>query len=278
MKKSTFFKMPLGAIFVIFLVFSIFGCSGSRPGMGLDDGETLSPESGEFGELTPIDSRDSSDLQSDEDEVLRLLGISRDEKKAPAPSPKVQPPQPTSNTAGVGVLKSELDNRETEISSLRSDLKTKQDRIDELESKLKKQSGLSMVPGLTPMTPTEKSTYKERYQAALQMYNERRYREAITAFESLLATDMSSSLADNAQYWIGECYYGLGNFNQAIVEFEKVFSFSQKDKYDDTLLKIGLCYMRLGENAKAKIEFERLISDFPNSEYVTKAEAYMRKL
>ncbi len=36
--------------------------------------------------------------------------------------------------------------------------------------------------------------------------------------------------------------------------------------------------MKLGENSKAKTEFERLISDFPGSEYVSKAEAYMSKL
>lgn len=279
MKMITLFKVPFWAFFTVAVALFAFGCSGSRPGVGLDDSETLSPESGEFGELAPGNTSDSSNLQADEDEVLRLLGISRDEKKVSVPARQIQPTESETATGSqVGSMQNQVEDRNTEINTLRTDLKSKQDRIDELESKLKKQTGLTMVPGLTPGSSSEKSTYKERYQGALQMYNDRKYREAITVFESLLSTDMSSNLADNAQYWIGECYYGLGNFNQAVVEFEKVFSFSQKDKFDDALLKIGLCYMKLGENVKAKAEFERLISDFPSSEYVSKAESYMSKL
>ena len=47
---------------------------------------------------------------------------------------------------------------------------------------------------------------------------------------------------------------------------------------DDAQLKLGLCYWKLGDTERARQEFERLISDYPNSEYVGKAQQYLSKL
>ena len=69
-----------------------------------------------------------------------------------------------------------------------------------------------------------------------------------------------------------------GKFNQAIVEFTKVFSYSKANKNDDAQLKLGICYLKLGDKQKAKEEFERLLSDYPKSEYVQKVEYYLSQL
>ena len=126
--------------------------------------------------------------------------------------------------------------------------------------------------------PGIKGNYKEDYQMALEEYYNRNYKQAIQMFEELLARDSSNSLADNCRYWIGECYYGLGNYNQAIIEFTKVFSFTKSNKMDDAQLKLGLCYWRLGDRDRAVQEFERLVNEYPDSEYVEKAREFLSKL
>ncbi len=109
-------------------------------------------------------------------------------------------------------------------------------------------------------------------------YYNRNYKLAIQLFEELLTRNPATSLSDNCRYWIGECYYALGNYNQAIIEFTKVFSYNKSNKMDDAQLKLGLCYWKLGDRERARQEFERLISDYPNSEYVEKAQQFLSKL
>ena len=97
-------------------------------------------------------------------------------------------------------------------------------------------------------------------------------------FESLLSQNRNNSLSDNAQYWIGESYYGLGEYQKAITAFEKVFTFSNSNKDDAAQLKLGLCYMKLNDNVKAREELEKLISDYPTSESVGLARRLLNQI
>lgn len=123
-----------------------------------------------------------------------------------------------------------------------------------------------------------KSGYESLYDEARRAYNARDFRKAVQQFNDLLAQDMNHSLSDNCQYWIGESYYGMGSYQQAIVAFEKVFTFPKSNKFADSQLKLGLCYMRLNNNSQAREEFEKLVQDYPASSYVTIARQYLDKI
>mgnify|MGYP001430492795 FL=1 len=84
--------------------------------------------------------------------------------------------------------------------------------------------------------------------------------------------DPAGDLADNAQYWLGECEYARRDFQAALAAFQKVFLFAKTEKEDDAQLKLGLCYLQLGDRDSAMIEFKRLVVDYPESEYVVRAE------
>ena len=127
-------------------------------------------------------------------------------------------------------------------------------------------------------TPPSKSGFEMLYEEARRAYNARDYRTAVQKFNNLLTQNMNHSLSDNCQYWIGESYYGLGNYQQAIVAFEKVFTFPKSNKYADSQLKLGLSYMRLNNTSRASEEFEKLIQDYPTSSYVTIARQYLDKI
>jgi len=252
-------------IFVI-IAFVAFGCAANKQ---VTDTETESTQAGEQMEdyFGASGETESSESLSDEQEVLRLLGISASEK---AESETGVEDAATTNDAGE--IPAEQDNdavlkMEQEIATLRAELDRKDQKIRELETQpeTKKKVKTAYVAG----------DFKEDYNYALAEYNNRNYKDAISIFESLLSRDSNNSLSDNCQYWIGEAYYGLKNFNQAIVEFTKVFSFNNSNKADAAQLKLGLCYVRLGETVKAREEFQRLITDYPDSEFVARARKYL---
>lgn len=119
--------------------------------------------------------------------------------------------------------------------------------------------------------------YDERkaYDVALGDFRERRYEQAAAEFTEILSMVPSSDLADNAQYWVGECRYALGSYRTALGDFERVLGYRRSEKLDDALLKMGLCHLRLGNQEQALAAFTRLISSYPDSEYRGRAEAMM---
>ncbi|OGG51417.1 MAG: hypothetical protein A3F84_26565 [Candidatus Handelsmanbacteria bacterium RIFCSPLOWO2_12_FULL_64_10] len=158
------------------------------------------------------------------------------------------------------------------------------DRIRALEDRL--QASLSPPPTRptrgrsrpAPPPPSAASRVKTLYQAALRDFEARRLESALKAFSEVLAIAPKDDLADNAQYWIGECYCGLGKREQAIKEFQKVFTYSDTEKDDDAQFKIARCYIDLGDDDKAVIELKRLTVDYPESEYIRRAEGLLRDL
>ncbi|HDP69059.1 MAG TPA: tetratricopeptide repeat protein [Candidatus Marinimicrobia bacterium] len=119
--------------------------------------------------------------------------------------------------------------------------------------------------------------YRDRYLQALTSYQNGDHETAIQLFRQLLNEDKYHELADNAQYWIGECFYSMKQYRRAIVEFEKVFAFKNSNKEDDAQFKLGLCYAAMGERNKAIDEFQRLIDYYPQSEYVNNAKQFMKQ-
>lgn len=124
------------------------------------------------------------------------------------------------------------------------------------------------------------STYEIEvsYQTARRDYNDEKYEQAIGEFGEILAMAPQSNLADNAQYWIGECHYALKDYRHALSEFRKVFAYSKTNKADAAQLKIALCYKELEDRTKARAELRKLIRDYPNSEYVPRARSELKEL
>ena len=215
------------------------------------------------------DPSTSPQAADDENEVLRLLGLAPDTadmSNAMASKEAVAvEPQPDMEK-----LQNELNEKDKLIVVLRNDVSDKDLRIQQLQAELDKaQSSSGRAVG---------GDYASRYAYGRELYEQRNYREAINVFSALLMENDKNSLADNAQYWIGECYYGLGNYAQSVAEFEKIFTFPRSDKSDDAQLKLGLCYLRMGDRQQAKNSLEQLLATYPNSEYANKARQYLARL
>ena len=133
-------------------------------------------------------------------------------------------------------------------------------------------------PAMPDPKQAKKSDAFRIYKAALEQYNGKKYSRAIVEFDRLLAAAPFSEWSDNAQYWKGECYWGMGNYRQALTEFTKVFAFSKTEKADDAQLKIARCHLALGERNKALTVFRKLLDEYPESEYLPAARKEMKYL
>ena len=119
--------------------------------------------------------------------------------------------------------------------------------------------------------------YSRRYSEALNsFFNNGLAQNSLGEFEKLISLRSDHSLSDNCQYWIGEVYYKQKLFKESINEFSKVFKFQDSNKLDDAQYKIILCYVNLGDYDLAKQSLDELRINFPNSEYINKANKLIK--
>lgn len=271
-KESGYSKYLYWFIFVALLI-SLVGC-GKRDKVKIDD--KAATDNSEFDALFNDQKKEADKPGDDEGEVLKLLGITPTEKSKPVETVETPPVEPTVepvNSEELKKLEDELNSKNTENRRLLDELDQERQKNYELQTQLDSERNKPK----TSSTPAP-SGFRARYDEALEKYHSRNYRAAIDLFDQLLVNNPGNSLADNCQYWIGECHYALGDYTKAIAAFEKVFSFNNSNKNDDAQLKLGMCYWRLNDVSRAKEEFERLISHYPDSEYTPLARKYINRM
>ena len=224
-------------------------------------------------EKEPGQTQESAQTEDplNEDDVLKLLGVT--EEAAPEATQ-------TSDQQSKTPVEDEIRNLEQQQNALDTrEANIQQDTRDQAEllANMNRPSTTTSTASSSNIV-WNSSRFEDRYQEALQEYRGHQYRESVQKFEALLSIDQKHSLSDNCQYWIGEAYYGMGNYRQAIVAFEKVFSFAKSNKDADSQLKLGLCYMRLNNKEQARSEFQKLIDNYPASEYVSMAQRYISQI
>jgi tol-pal system protein YbgF len=107
---------------------------------------------------------------------------------------------------------------------------------------------------------------KTAYQTAFALLKDGQYDHAIAAFQKFLISFPDSSLADNAQYWLGEAYYVNKSFPDAQASFQRVVDkYPQSRKRPDALLKIGFCQYELKQWDLAKGTLSQVATQFPDA-------------
>ncbi len=153
--------------------------------------------------------------------------------------------------------------------------------------------GASQAPTPEPTKPlTVSEAALAREDAALQGTKvDEEYRDGIRAvkagqcdqaepkFRAFIRKNPKSDLADNAQYWVGECYYRLKNYNKAIVELNDVLSkYPKGDKVPSALWTLAAAFEDSGDKLDARLVLQKLISDHPKSEEAEQGRQKLRSL
>ncbi len=127
-------------------------------------------------------------------------------------------------------------------------------------------------------TPTEVSPL-QAYYTAYSDYVKGNYSLAIAGFRDFYEKNRNSPMADNALYWIGECYYSLGRYEDAIREFDSLINnYPKADNILAAYLKKGYALIELRRYLEAKSVLKELIRKAPLSEEAKLAEQKLKTL
>ncbi len=120
---------------------------------------------------------------------------------------------------------------------------------------------------------------QEVYNLARSDYLKGNFQLAIEGFTIYLEHFPESPLADNALYWIGECYFSQENFEEAIKKFNVlILSYPEGDEIPAAHLKKGICLMETGKDDEALAVFKLLISKFPLEEETRIAQEKIKEI
>lgn len=163
-------------------------------------------------------------------------------------------------------------------------LKARDDELNKLrEALLEVQSAQAraQAPAAPPAgfeaAAAETDTTKRDYEAAFRLLEQKDYQLAISRFREFLKKYPKSRLASNAQYWIGESYFALRHFDQAILEFDEVRRIDpQGDKVPAALLKQGFAFAELGEKVNARLILQEVVEKYPQSPEAAKAKQRLK--
>lgn len=134
-------------------------------------------------------------------------------------------------------------------------------------------------PQAMPVTAVPSTRDPQRlYDSAYSLFHEQRYDQAASRFREFIELFPTSELADNAQFWIGECHYARGDFEKALIAFsETVERYPNGNKVADSLLKAGRCLAGLGDEARARATYEEVRQRFPGTGAAASAADLLRE-
>ena len=119
----------------------------------------------------------------------------------------------------------------------------------------------------------------ELYDTAYGDYTKGRYALAIQGFQEYLDAYPTTTLADNAQYWIGESHYAQRKFKEAIDDFDKLLkTWPKSGKAAAALLKKGYALSEMGQKPEAVVSLQYVVNEYPASEEARLARVKLKSL
>jgi tol-pal system protein YbgF len=118
--------------------------------------------------------------------------------------------------------------------------------------------------GATPTGSRDDQAGMSAYRQALALVQARRHDEAVAALRGFVKDFANHDYADNAQYWLGECFYDRQDYSAALREFRKVpEKFPHGNKVPDALLKTAFSYLALGSRRPGRETLQQIVRQHP---------------
>lgn len=103
------------------------------------------------------------------------------------------------------------------------------------------------------------------------------YELAVQGFKNYLVRFPGASNAPDARYYLGESYYSLSRYLEAVAEYQAVVKdYPRSRLVPACYLKSGYCYQKLEERDLAEKAFRELISRYPRSEEAERARVELQ--
>ena len=136
------------------------------------------------------------------------------------------------------------------------------------------------VPAVAPAAPVSPAAAEQTaYDHAFQALRDGDYAESARRFRAFMAQYPGSTLAPNADYWLGESYYVTQNFQVSLQTFQGLLArYPGSPKAPDALLKVGYCQYELKQWAAARTTLEEVVAKYPNTTVAHLAEGRLRAI
>ena len=139
-------------------------------------------------------------------------------------------------------------------------------KIDFIEEFLDIAKNQNQSEGNSKNVLTGKMVEKSVYELAYETFKKGKYNKARIRFRNFLKQYPNSEYSDDAEFWIGECYYLEKKYKEAILEYGKVVkNYPKGDKVPSALLMQGLSFLKLNDKPSAKLSLQRVVQDYPNT-------------
>jgi tol-pal system protein YbgF len=131
-------------------------------------------------------------------------------------------------------------------------------------------------PKRTGIIEETRSEELHLYDTSMAAFREGKYEDAKEGFEALLKKYPTSDRADNAQFWIGECYMGLKQYEKAILAYQEVIrKYPKGNKVPSAMLRQAIAFLEIKDETSTRLLLKKIINKYPHS---SEAEIAKRKL
>jgi tol-pal system protein YbgF len=137
----------------------------------------------------------------------------------------------------------------------------------------------TQAPDSSDTTKTaDQVDHQKLYNMAYLDVTKGNYKMAIKGFEDYLQSFPNTSLADNAVYWIGECYYIQKDYAQSQNWYEKLTKdYPKSEHIASARLKFAMSMYNQRYITKAKQYFLDVVKDFPGTEEANQAAEMLKR-
>jgi tol-pal system protein YbgF len=181
----------------------------------------------------------------------------------------------------IQALQANLDATNQRLASLSTELAATRDRLAAIPGTAAP-GGPAATPGPGAASPAPAGSAPEPaqlYNSAYTDYLRGNFDLAIQGFKEYATRYPNTDLADNALYWIGECYYSKKAYKEAIDAFTQLLNtYRTSDKAAAALLKKGLAYLELGDRAQAVINLQYVLYEHPGTKEAELARSRLAAL
>ncbi len=132
----------------------------------------------------------------------------------------------------------------------------------------------------TPEKPVKPASGpEEAYKRAYDKYTKGDMDGARKDFRKFLDTYPKSKYAENAHFWLGECYFAGKKYEEAILEFDEVIkNYPKGNKVPDSLFRQGMAFLEMKDTTNAKLILKEVVRRFPQTDQASRARKKLKEI
>lgn len=151
-------------------------------------------------------------------------------------------------------------------------------RLRSIETRLVEAAPATQVNAPPAKTPSDAAQEAKEFEAALNLFQVGKYKDALAAFEGFLAAYPDSAQAPSAQFWLGNTHYALRDCKRAIeAQNQVVLKWPTSPKAPDALLAVATCQVENGGGGNARKTLESIVANYPNTAAAETAKQRLKK-